>query len=56
MINHLVNDIIVMGAKPLAVLDTIGCGNAEKDTIKTLVKGVSDACRENDCSLVGGET
>ena len=56
MINHLVNDIIVMGAKPLAVLDTIVCGNAEKDTIKTLVKGVSDACRENDCSLVGGET
>ena len=56
MINHLVNDIVVMGAKPLAVLDTIVCGNAEKDTIKTLVKGVSDACRENGCSLVGGET
>lgn len=56
MINHLVNDIIVMGAKPLAVLDTIVCGNAEKDTIKSLVKGISDACRENECSLVGGET
>lgn len=56
MINHLVNDIVVMGAKPLAVLDTIVCGNAEKDTIKTLVKGVSEACQENECSLVGGET
>lgn len=56
MINHLVNDIVVMGAKPLAVLDTIVCGNAEKDTIKTLVKGVSEACKENECSLVGGET
>lgn len=56
MVNHLVNDIIVMGAKPLAVLDTIVCGNAEKDTIKSLVKGVSEACRENECSLVGGET
>lgn len=56
MINHLVNDIIVMGAKPLAVLDCIVCGSAEKDTIKTLVKGVSEACRENECSLVGGET
>ena len=43
MINHLVNDIAVMGAKPLAVLDTIVCGNAEKDTISALVKGVSDA-------------
>ena len=56
MINHLVNDIIVMGAKPLAVLDTIICGNAEKDTIKSLIKGMSDACRNNECSLVGGET
>lgn len=56
MINHLVNDLVVMGAKPLAVLDTIVCGNAEKDTIKSLVKGISDACRENECSLVGGET
>lgn len=56
MINHLVNDIVVMGARPLAVLDTIVCGNAEKDTIQSLVKGISEACRENECSLVGGET
>jgi len=56
MINHLVNDIIVMGATPLAVLDTIVCGNAEKDTIISLVKGMSEACAENECSLVGGET
>ena len=56
MINHLVNDIVVMGAKPLAVLDTIICGNAEKDTINSFVKGMAEACRENECSLVGGET
>lgn len=56
MINHLVNDIAVMGAKPLAVLDTIVCGNAEKETIKSFVKGISEACKENECALVGGET
>ncbi|MCH5252599.1 MAG: phosphoribosylformylglycinamidine cyclo-ligase [Lachnospiraceae bacterium] len=56
MINHLVNDIVVMGAKPLAVLDTIVCGRAEKDTINSFVKGMADACKENECSLVGGET
>jgi len=56
MINHLVNDIIVMGAAPLAVLDTIVCGNAEKETIKSIVCGISSACKLNDCSLVGGET
>lgn len=56
MINHLVNDIAVMGAKPLAVLDCIVCSSAERETIKTLLKGISQACKENECSLVGGET
>ena len=56
MINHLVNDIIVMGAKPLAVLDTIVCGNAEKDTIVSFIKGMSQACEANECVLIGGET
>ncbi len=56
MINHLVNDIAVMGARPLAVLDTIVCGNAEKETIKSFIKGMAEACRANGCSLVGGET
>ena len=56
MVNHLVNDIAVMGATPLAVLDTIVCGAAENETITRLIKGIADACRENECSLVGGET
>jgi len=56
LINHLVNDIVVMGAIPLAVLDTIICGSADKDIIKSLVKGISEACRFNECDLVGGET
>ena len=56
MVNHLVNDIAVMGAAPLAVLDTIVCGSAEKDTINSFIKGISDACTENDCVLAGGET
>ena len=56
MINHLVNDIIVMGATPLAVLDTIVCGSADAATIKSIIKGISDACRQNECVLVGGET
>jgi len=56
MINHLVNDIAVMGAKPLAVLDTLVCGSAEKDTIHSFIRGISEACTANDCVLVGGET
>jgi len=56
MINHLVNDIIVMGATPLAVLDTIVCGEADGETVKSLIKGISEACKNNECALVGGET
>ena len=56
MINHLVNDIAVMGAKPLAVLDTVVCGSAERDTIHSFIEGMAEACTANDCVLVGGET
>ena len=56
LINHLVNDIIVMGAVPCAVLDTIICGKFEKETVLKLVDEISKACIENGCILVGGET
>lgn len=56
LINHLVNDIIVMGAKPLSVQDCIVCGKMEKEIILRMVSSFSKACKENDCVLTGGET
>lgn len=56
LINHLVNDIIVMGAAPLVVQDVIICGKLEKETVTRLVAAMSQACREQGCVLVGGET
>ena len=56
LINHLVNDIAVMGATPCAVLDTIVCGKLEQETVYELVRAMSEACLENSCVLVGGET
>jgi len=56
LINHLVNDIIVMGAKPCAVIDTIICGKLEGETVVRLIGEMSKACEENGCILVGGET
>jgi phosphoribosylformylglycinamidine cyclo-ligase len=56
LINHLVNDLIVMGADPCAVLDTIICGKFQKHIVLELVSSISGACKENDCILVGGET
>lgn len=56
MINHLTNDIIVMGATPLTVQDAIICGKLEKDIVTQLVKYVAEACRDNGSVLTGGET
>ncbi|MDR1092908.1 MAG: phosphoribosylformylglycinamidine cyclo-ligase [Clostridiales bacterium] len=56
MINHLTNDILVMGATPLAVQDAIICGKLEPDIVSRLVKGIAAACRENGSVLTGGET
>jgi phosphoribosylformylglycinamidine cyclo-ligase len=56
MIHHLIDDIIVVGAKPVCVQDCIVCGKLEKETVTALVQAINDACRANDCFLIGGET
>jgi len=50
------NDIITTGAKPLFFLDYIATGKLDKKQLLEVVKGISYSCRENDCSLLGGET
>jgi phosphoribosylformylglycinamidine cyclo-ligase len=56
MINHLVNDCIVMGARPLVVQDAVICGKLDKEVVNRIVRAISQCCRENGCSLTGGET
>lgn len=56
MINHLINDCIVMGAKPLTVQDAIICGKLDKGLVTRIVSAVSSACKESGCTLTGGET
>lgn len=56
LVGHLINDCIVMGARPLSVQDCIVCGKMDKDVILKIVSAMSEACKENGCSLTGGET
>ena len=56
LVNHCVNDILVIGARPLFFLDYFAAGHLNNDILEDVIKGFSKACRENSCVLIGGET
>lgn len=56
LVSATTNDIIVLGAKPLTLLDYIANDKLNPDIIEQIIQGMVIACRENDISLVGGET
>ena len=56
LVNHCVNDILVIGAQPLFFLDYFAAGNLDNDILENVIKGFSKACVENNCVLIGGET
>ena len=56
IVNHCVNDIFVSGAEPLFFLDYIGVGQLVPEQIEEIVRGISTACKDAGCALIGGET
>src|SRR6476661_1060658 len=56
LVNHCVNDIAVIGARPLFFLDYIGAERLEPRVFDQLLSGFSKACRAASCALIGGET
>ena len=56
LVNHCVNDIAVLGARPLFFLDYIGAGKLEPRIFDQLLRGFTRACRTAGCALIGGET
>src|SRR6202165_1572070 len=56
LVNHCVNDIAVLGARPLFFLDYIGCEKLRLRVFDQLLRGFSRSCRAAGCALIGGET
>ncbi len=56
LVNHCVNDIAVLGARPLFFLDYIGAEKLEPRVFDQLLRGFTRACRAAGCALIGGET
>jgi phosphoribosylformylglycinamidine cyclo-ligase len=51
-----VDDILTCGAAPLFFLDYIAMGKLDSALVADIVKGLSTACQEVGCALIGGET
>ncbi len=56
LVNHCVNDILVQGARPLFFLDYVAAAAMDERVVHQIVWGVAEACRQNGCALLGGET
>ncbi|EDW76069.1 uncharacterized protein Dwil_GK14862 [Drosophila willistoni] len=50
------NDLLELGAEPVAFLDYIACGKLQVPLAAQFIKGMADGCRDARCALVGGET
>lgn len=51
-----VNDLVVIGAKPLFFLDYYASGQLDKTITLAVVKSIAEGCQQAGMALIGGET
>lgn len=56
LVGMVVDDIVVVGARPLLMTDYIACGHVVPERIADIVRGIAQACAAIGTPLLGGET
>ena len=56
LVNHCINDILVQGASPLYFVDYFASSRFSASLFSYFIMGVTEACEEAECALIGGET
>jgi len=56
LVGMVVDDIVVVGAKPLFMTDYIACGKVVPERIADIVRGIAEGCKLAGTALVGGVT
>ncbi len=56
LVGMVVDDIAVVGARPLFMTDYIACGHVVPERIADVVRGIAAACQVAGTALLGGET
>ena len=51
-----VNDMVTSGAHPLFFLDYFASSKLDVIETAAVIKGIANACKKSNCSLIGGET
>ena len=56
LVGMVIDDIVVVGARPLLMTDYIACGHVVPERIADIVRGIAQACAAVGTPLLGGET
>lgn len=56
LVGMVVDDIVVVGAKPLFMTDYIATGKVVAQRVADIVRGIATGCQLADTALLGGET
>jgi phosphoribosylformylglycinamidine cyclo-ligase len=56
LVNHSVNDILCCGATPLFFLDYFATSGLDESVLADIMTGMTSACQDAGCALIGGET